>query len=75
MPALHVRDVPDETLLALKRRAARHGHSVQQETRSMLIRLAAEPLAGPRPRPLRLHTVATGLTDPFDRDDFYDDER
>ncbi len=76
MPALHIRDVPEETVAALKRRAARRGHSVQQELREVLEKAAAEPVAGARPRRLNLRTVATGRTGPFDRADFYaDDER
>lgn len=73
MPALHIRDVPEETVAAIKRHAARHGHSVQQELREVLARAAAEP-AGGRPRHLSLRTVATGRAAPFDRADFYDDD-
>ena len=76
MPALHIRDVPEETLAAIKRRAARRGHSVQQELRQVLEQIAAEPLPGPRPRRLALRTVVTGRSEPFDRTHFYgDDER
>lgn len=76
MPALHIRDVPEETVSAIKRRAARRGHSVQQELREVLEKAASEPVTGARPRPLRLRTVSTGRTAPFDRADFYDaDER
>ncbi|KHL16447.1 UNVERIFIED_CONTAM: hypothetical protein LK11_16130 [Mumia flava] len=74
MPALHIRDVPDETVAAIKRRAARHGHSVQQELRDVLERAAAEPVTGARPRRLRLRTVDTGATGPFERADLYDDD-
>jgi len=62
-------------MLVLKRRAARQGHSVQQEVRGILARYVAEPLAGSRSRTLQLRTVTTGATDPFNREDFYDDER
>jgi len=76
MPALHIRDVPEETVAAIKRRAARRGHSIQQELREVLEKAAAEPMAGARPRRLVLRTVSTGLSAPFDRADFYgDDER
>ncbi len=74
MPALHIRDVPEETVTAIKRRAARHGHSVQQELREVLDRVALEPIEGARPRPLHLHTVESGRTGGFDRGDFYDDD-
>ena len=73
MPALHIRDVPEETVAAIKRRAARHGHSVQQELREVLAKAAVEPVGG-APRRFALHTVSTGLTGPFDRADFYDDD-
>ncbi len=74
MPALHIRDVPEETVAAIKRRAARHGHSVQQELREVLEKAAAQPLTGARPRRLSLRTVATGRVESFDRADFYDDD-
>ena len=74
MPALHIRDVPEETVAAIKRRAARRGHSVQQELREVLNKAARERLAGARPRPLGLRTVETGRTAAFDRADFYDDD-
>lgn len=74
MPALHIRDVPEETVAAIKRRAARHGRSVQQELREVLEEVAAEPVAGERPRPLSLATVETGHVGSFDRADFYDDD-
>lgn len=74
MPALHIRDVPEETVAAIKRRAARHGHSVQQELRDVLETVAAEPVAGGRPRRLSLITVETGHIESLDRADFYDDD-
>ncbi|SNS40382.1 hypothetical protein SAMN06309944_0117 [Micrococcales bacterium KH10] len=74
MPAVHIRDVPDETLAAIKRRAARHGVSVQHEIREALTRLANEPTHGSRPSPLQLFTVETGHSDSFDRTEFYDDD-
>jgi hypothetical protein len=49
-------------------------NSVQQELRDVLERVAAEPIAGGRPRRLNLTTVATGHIEPFDRADFYDDD-
>lgn len=76
MQALHIRDVPAETIAALRRRAARRGHSMQQELRDVLARAASEPAEDSPPRVLRLHTTMTGRTEAFDRNDFYgDDER
>ncbi len=74
MPALHIRDVPEETVAAIKRRAARRGHSVQQELREVLEKVAAEPVPGGRPRRLNLRMVSTGHEESFDRADFYDDD-
>jgi len=76
MQALHIRDVPEETVAALRRCASRRGHSMQQELREVLSRAAAESLDEEPPRELRFRTVATGRSASFDRDDFYgDDER
>ncbi|WP_161893614.1 FitA-like ribbon-helix-helix domain-containing protein [Gordonia spumicola] len=76
MPALHIRDVSEETIASLKRRAHRHGRSVQQELRNVLDRVAAEPLTEARRKPLNLNTVDTGVAATFDRADLYgDDER
>lgn len=73
MPALHVRDVPAPVLLALKERAERHGHSVQQEVRAILANAAAEP-APPRDLPpIRLHTVSVGGHH-MTRDEIYGDD-
>lgn len=74
MQAVHIRDVPEETLEALRRRAARSGHSMQQELRAVLTRAANEPADDVPPRVLRLHTVTTGRSEAFDRADFYDDD-
>lgn len=74
MTAIHIRDVSEETVAALKRRAAWHGHSVQQELRNVLDRAAAEPIMGASPRRFDLQTVATGHVESFDRADFYDDD-
>lgn len=61
-------------MAAIKRRAARRGHSIQQELREVLDKAAGEPIAGARPRALSLRTVETGRTDAFDRTDIYDDD-
>lgn len=61
-------------MAAIKRRARRRGHSMQQELREVLEHAAAEPVAGPRPRLLNLRTVTTGHTEPWDRSASYDDD-
>ncbi|MFS3128806.1 FitA-like ribbon-helix-helix domain-containing protein [Nocardioides sp. Bht2] len=76
MPALHVRDVPEDTVAALKRRAARHGHSVKQELREVLNSAAREPLSAELPRRIDLQMAEVGPVADFDRAEHYgDDER
>ena len=43
MPALHVRNVPEETVALLKERAARHGRSLEAELRELLIEAGDNP--------------------------------
>ena len=45
MPQLVVRNVPEHVVEALKRRAARHRRSVQQEMLEILERVSEEPTA------------------------------
>lgn len=76
VPALHIRNVPEGTVLALKRRAHLHQVSMQQELLAILERAAAEPVEAVLPRRIDLVMASTGRTEPFDRADFYgDDER
>ncbi len=50
MPAIHIRDITEETLEALKRRAAANDRSLQQELRHSLRKLAEDaPPADPLP--------------------------
>ena len=76
VPALHIRNVPEATVLALKRRATLHQVSMQQELLAILERAAAESVEAVLPRRIELHLVDTGRTEDFDRVDFYgEDER
>jgi hypothetical protein len=43
MPALHIRDVPEETVASLKQRAVRHGRSLEAELREILMRATEVP--------------------------------
>lgn len=43
MPALHIRNVSDETVALLKRRAQRHGHSLEAELRDILVEAGNAP--------------------------------
>lgn len=72
MTAVHIRDVPEETLARLKVRASRNGRSMQKELLDVLDRAAAEPLPRRRRGPLNIVTVNTGHTEPWDRADIYD---
>ncbi|MFC5381814.1 FitA-like ribbon-helix-helix domain-containing protein [Aquipuribacter nitratireducens] len=73
MPAVHVRDVPASVLTALKERAERNGHSVQQELRDILAAAAAErPVVTAAPE-LTLRTVRTSGTTTWSREEMYDD--
>lgn len=73
MPAIHVRDVPEPVLAALRERAAQHQHSMQQELRQILVAAASEPLTGKAVEPLELTTVRTPGTSTWSRTEIYDD--
>lgn len=73
MPGIHIRDLPAETLQALRRRARAHHRSVQGELRAILDEAArAAPPEEGYP-PIRLCQVEVGGDRPWTRDDFYDD--
>jgi len=75
MVALNIRNVPEPVAAALRERASRHGHSLQQELLSILESAAAEP-ASPTtaPPPVRLKTVRTGGTSTWSREEIYGNE-
>ena len=54
MPAIHVRDIPEEVIEALKRRAARHRRSLQKELVHILESLARDEPEGIKLPPLEL---------------------
>ena len=67
MPAITIRDVPQDTRDELAARAARSGRSLQEYLRAQLIELAAEPavadvLARTRHRLRRTGTHLDGAT-------------
>ena len=74
MPAIHVRDVPESTIAALKERAARHGRSMQQEIRQLLDDAAAAPMAAEQLPALQLVIGHSGGTSTWSRDEIYDDD-
>ena len=73
MPAVHIRDVPSETLAALKRRAHRHDRSLQKELRRILIEVAREEAPESLP-PLALHFSEATPSGAFGRDEIYRDD-
>jgi plasmid stability protein len=72
MGAVYVRDLSDETIAAMKERAARNGRSMQKELHEVIENAAAEPLPRRRRGPLNIVTVNTGNTGSWDRGDIYD---
>jgi plasmid stability protein len=74
MPAIHVRNVSESPIAALRERAARRGHSMQQEILEILESAAAESTAGEAPKPIELVTVEVGGTGTWRRDEIYGDD-
>jgi antitoxin (DNA-binding transcriptional repressor) of toxin-antitoxin stability system len=59
-------------IVVLRARAREHGLTLEEELRMILDKAASQP---PQPLPpIRLHFVRTGNTEPFSREDLYDDE-
>ena len=74
MPAIHVRNVSERTLAALRERAARHGRSMQQEVLAILETAATEVPPTEPPAPIDLVTVSTAGGSTWRREEIYDDE-
>lgn len=74
MPALHVRDLDDAVLAALKERAARNRRSLQGEVRIILEDAAGRSARAPIRRRLRLRTVSVGRPRAYTRDVIYEDD-
>ncbi len=73
MPALHVRQIPASVVEALKRRASKHHRSLQGELHAILDEAAR---AAPPPdglAPLKLKQSSSRRTDPWTREELYDD--
>lgn len=73
MKALHVRNVPESVVIALRERAARHGQSMQQEIRQILEAAATTPPLPEAPEPVRLTTVRTSGASGWGREEIYGD--
>jgi plasmid stability protein len=74
MGAIHVRNVPESVIAALRERAAKRGHSMQQELLGILEAAVATPLEAEAPPPIRLIKVKTDGTSTWSRDEIYGDE-
>lgn len=75
MSAIHVRNVPESVVAALRERAARHGQSMQQEIRDVLESAATSQPPQETVEPVRLNTVRTPVTSTWRREEIYDDAR
>ncbi len=74
MPAIHIRDVPDEVLEALKDRARRRERSLQGELRHILSSVArSEPPRQQLP-PLKLHLSDASPGATWSREEIYGDD-
>ena len=75
MVAFNVRNVPETVAAALRERASRHGHSLQQELLLILEAAATEPASNPTaPPPIQLRTVRTSGSSAWSREEIYGDE-
>jgi plasmid stability protein len=70
MRAIHIRDVPDTVLAALKRRAAANRRSLQKE---LLLVLESAASAAPPGEPLRLHLSDAPGDQDWSREAIYND--
>lgn len=77
MAALHIRNVDDAVVEALKRRAAANHRSLEGELRLVVEEAAFGPSRKrPARRKLELHTVSVGSKSKYSRDEIYgEDER
>jgi plasmid stability protein len=74
VPAIHIRNVPEAMLSALRERAEAHGRSMQQEVLAILDAATVEPIPRQAPSPIQLVTVRTSSSTTWRREDIYDDE-
>jgi plasmid stability protein len=74
VPAIHIRNVPEAMLSALRERAEAHGRSMQQEVLAILDAATAEPIPRQPPSPIQLVTTRTSTHTTWRREDVYGDE-
>jgi plasmid stability protein len=73
MPALHIRNVDDAVISALKERARQSNRSLEGELREIL-REAAFGRASRVSEPVTIHTVSVPSDSSYGREDIYDDQ-
>ena len=74
MPAIHIRDVPEDVLEALKRRAASNERSLQGELRHILATIARQEPAGAAMPPIQLHFSDAQPETSWSREEIYGDD-
>jgi len=72
MKSLHIRDVPEQTIERLKRRASRHHRSLQGELQVLLEEAAKQVVSGDSLE-FSLHTVRTHGNQDWSREGLYED--
>lgn len=73
MKAIHIREVPSETIEALKRLARTNHRSLQGELRDILEKASRRAPSSDMDDDLDLVTVRTGSTSTVRREEIYDD--
>ena len=74
MKSIHIRNLSEETLAGLKRRASRHRRSLQMEAQLILEEAAQMQERESGLRELRLKTVKTGQSGSWDRGEIYGED-
>jgi plasmid stability protein len=74
MKALHVRDVPEPVIAALKRRAAANRRSLQKELLVVLEQAAVAAPVDPASEPLILHLSDAPPDQDWSREAMYDED-
>ena len=74
MAAVHIRDLPDDVVDALKRRAATNDRSLQKELRHILCGVAREAPPAEVLPPLKLKLSTARTRRPWTREHIYGDD-
>ena len=74
MPAVHIREVPEEILEALKRRAERNHRSLQKELQHILASVVRDNPHLEELPPLKLHFSTTSSNKRWSREEIYSDD-